>query len=98
MRNKVNYLKKETPQKRGRLQEEKARKHINSGAVWFDKGDLDYKDFNIDVKLTDKKQYTFKIKDIEKHYKDSIPKTPVFLVYLGNYVLKTFIQRNTDRK
>ena len=93
MRNKLSYLKEKSASKKGRDQEDVARKHINSGAVYFDKGDLDFKDLNIDVKNTDKKQYIFKIKDIKKHYLDSIPKTPVFLVYIGDYVLKTYVQR-----
>jgi len=92
MRNKPKYLNEKTPQKRGREQEEKARRHINSGAVWFDKGDLDYKKMNIDTKNANK-QFTLKLSNIKKHYKDSIPKEPVFLIYFKDYVIKAFIQR-----
>lgn len=94
------YLReKKSVSKEGRDQEEIARKHINSGAVWFDSFDLSTKDLLIDVKkVITQKQITFHIDKIKKLFDKAIDekKTPVYLTYIGDYVLKIIIERNPE--
>lgn len=92
------YLKTESLSKQGRNQETIARKHINSGAVWFDQYDLTVtnvdENYLIDVKkVITQKSFNISLKHIDKLYKVAIPKTPMLLIYLGNYVIKAIIQR-----
>ena len=93
-----NYLNPKSPQKQGRMQEKKAAQTINSGSLWFSKGDLTVKEtdeeYLIDVKkVVLQKGYTISLKEVDKLYKQSGKKTPVLLVYLGPYVIKGIIQR-----
>ena len=94
------YLReKKSVSKEGRDQEEIARKHINSGAVWFDAFDLNTKDLLIDVKkVITQKQITFHIDKIKKLFDKAMDenKTPVYLTYINNFVLKTVIERNPE--
>jgi len=92
------YLKPENPQRLGRKQEKKATQTIDSGRIWFDPADLKVKESNenylIDVKTVVKqKSFTIKLKDVEKLHKQAGIKTPVLLIYLGNFVIKGIIQR-----
>lgn len=93
-----DYLKEESSTKQGNKQEEIARKHINSGRVWFDENDLTVKgtneDYEVDVKKVIKqKGYRLSLEEIDKFFKRSIPKTPIYLIYIGDYVVKASIQR-----
>lgn len=99
------YLRKkeDSPSKKGRDQEEKARKHINSGAVFFDKYDLtaEQKDdiILIDVKRSEKTIRLSAEKTEQLHREAMIQhKTPAYLIYLGDYVLKCIIERNPEVK
>ena len=92
------YLLPDSPQKQGRKQEKKATQTINSGNVWFDPRDLivneDNENYLVDVKtVVIQKSYKFLLKDIEKLYKQAGLKTPVFLIYIGDYVIKAIVQR-----
>ena len=42
---------------KGNWFEDKVKKCLNSGSLWFDKGDLKTEDFLIDAKYTDKKSF-----------------------------------------
>ena len=42
---------------KGRKFEDKVRKTINSGATWFDKGDLSTDEYLIECKFTEKKRF-----------------------------------------
>jgi hypothetical protein len=95
----LNYLTTSSPQKQGRDQERKVRQTIASGAVWFDKGDLAVEEsdesYVIDSKkVVTQKTYTFSLKEIDKFYKQvGGKKTPVYMVYIGDYCLKCLVQR-----
>jgi len=90
------YLREETPQKKGLRREKKACQTINSGRVWFDKGDLAVKEsdeeYCVDVKDAEK-QFVFVLKKIDKFYKEASPRTPVILTYLGPFIIKSIITR-----
>ena len=97
----INYLNEESPSKQGRQQEKKARLHINSGAVWFDKNDLTVVEANetyeVDVKkVVKQKSFTFSLEKLDSFYKNSVPKTPIYLIYIGDYVIKAVIQRSPN--
>lgn len=93
------YLNKsDTPQVKGRKQEKIARQTVNSGAVFFDKADLEVKDSNdeyrVDVKkVTLQKSFNLSLKAIDKFYKESSPQTPVFMIYIGDYIVKAIVER-----
>jgi hypothetical protein len=100
MNNKLpDYLNDKTPQKKGRDQEDKARKNINSGAVWFDKGDLSTKDYLIDVKRC-KKSHTISVKAIKKLFPEAVQqgKDLAFLIYIGDYTVQAVVKRNPEKR
>lgn len=93
-----NYLIPDSPQKKGRKQEKIATQQINSGAVWFSPGDLKVnettEEYLIDVKkVVLQKSYQINLKDVEKLHNQAKTKTPVLLIYIGDYVIKGIIQR-----
>ena len=98
------YLNKEdSPQKQGRKQEKRARQHINSGAVWFDQFDLDQLsdkgNFLIDVKKAVKqKQVAISEVKVKKLFTRAMDenKTPAYLIYLGDYIIKAIVEKNPD--
>ena len=89
------YLQKQSPQKKGRKQEKKARKHINSGAVWFDKYDLSTKEFLIDVKRTEKESIKLSLQKLRELYDESVNqgKTGAMLIYIGDLLLQLTIKK-----
>jgi len=92
------YLIPDSPQKKGRKQEKKAMQTINSGGVWFDPADLNVTEatekYLVDVKkVVTQKGYILFLKDIEKLHRQAGIKTPVFLIYIGDYVVKAIVQR-----
>lgn len=93
-----NYLNPESPQKKGRKQEKKATQTINSGAVWFSPRDILVKEtdetYLVDSKLVvDQHSFQLKLSDIEKFHQQAGVKTPVYLIYIGKYLIKAVIQR-----
>lgn len=98
MKHLPKYLQDESFQKKGRLQEKKAALSINSGSVWFSKGDLTVKEtdetYHVDVKTVVKqKSFKLSLKDVDKIWNDSGVKTPVIMVYLGDYIIKGIVQK-----
>jgi len=96
---KPKWMNEKSPSKKGRDQEEKARKHINSGAVWHDQFDLDIKEddttYLIDVKRAEK-SITLSDKSVQKLFRKAMEenKSPAYLIYMGPYVLKCTIERS----
>jgi len=93
-----NYLNPESPQKKGRKQEKKATQSINSGILWFDKADLKVvetdENYLVDVKtVVTQKSFKVNLEDVAKLHKQAGIKTPVLLIYIGDYVIKGVIQR-----
>ena len=96
-RNNPNYLNETPHQQKGRDREKKARNSINSGAVWFDPRDLQVKEtdenYLVDVKdVSKQKGFRFSLADIDTFYKQAGTKTPIYLVYIGKYLIKASIQ------
>lgn len=101
MRHKPNYFNEKSDSKRGIEREDKACKQINSGRVWFSPRDLTVtgtdEEYLVDVKDVKKqKSYRLSLKDVERFFNQAIPKTPVYLIYMGDYIIKASIQRNPD--
>lgn len=102
MSNLPSYMndKEDSPSKRGRKQENKARLHINSGAVWFDKGDLSVKEgadkYLLDVKHTNGKTFTLNKLKCAKLFEMAMSKQkiPAYLIYFGDsFIVKCVIER-----
>jgi hypothetical protein len=92
------YLTEESNAKKGRKQEKKATQQINSGTLYFSPRDLVVKetdeDYLVDTKLVvTQKSITLKLDDVEKFHRQAKLKTPVYLIYLGNFIIKAVIQR-----
>lgn len=56
----------------GQAFEKKVQKTINSGALWFDKGDLKTEDYIIECKFTQKKGYRISTQLLEKLWNDAL--------------------------
>jgi hypothetical protein len=69
---------------RGQWAEEEVRKCLNSGGLWFNKGDLDSKDYKIEVKFTDKSGFRITPKILEKIWNDSLTanKLPAIVIVI----------------
>ena len=101
---KPKYLMKEDSiSKQGFNQEERARKHIASGKVWFDQYDLTQlgeEKFLIDVKkVISQSGIRLTKKKIKKLFETAMRqnKNAGYLIYLDDFVLKVIIERNPDR-
>ena len=80
--------------KKGKKGENLVKDTINSGALWFKKGDLDAKDFLIEVKKTDKKGFRITNKLIEKVVREAytVKKEPLIVLVLPNHILHVRIK------
>ena len=91
--------KKNSSKKLGQKFEERVQKTINSGALWFDKGDLKTADYVIETKYTEKKGYRITTKLLKKLWKDSLEanKLPLLTIGIkdeeGIWMLKVIINR-----
>jgi hypothetical protein len=65
-------MKKKSNKKKGQKFEEKVRKTINSGALWFNKGDLETDDYLIECKHTEKKGFRISTKLLEKLWDEAL--------------------------
>lgn len=74
--------------------EEVLKDTINSGAVWFTKGDKKSKDYLIEVKTTDKKSFRITTKVIEKIVEEaySIQKEPLICIVFPKYILNVHVR------
>ena len=98
MKYKPKYLDDTSPQKKGRLREKKACQTINSGATFIEKGDLIVtetdEDYCVDTKdVSVQKVFQLSLKNIDKFYKQAIPKTPVIMIFMGDYIIRALIQK-----
>lgn len=71
---------------KGRKFEEKIQKCINSGALWFDKGDLKTEDFLIEIKHTHKKSFSITKKILQKIWNEALEynKLPKLIVGIND--------------
>lgn len=75
--------KKRSNKKKGSDFEKKVQKTINSGQMWFDKGDLKTEDFVIDCKYTDKKSIRITKKMIKKLWNEALEANKFPLLQIG---------------
>jgi hypothetical protein len=82
------YLRSSSKRKKGQKGERKAKETINSGALWFDKGDLKTADYLIEVKETSKKGYRLTTKLLEKVVSEAYTakKKPLVMIVFPKYV------------
>jgi len=95
MSRKPNYLTgKENTRKKGKQGEDLVRDTINSGALWFDKGDQKSKNYLIEVKKTDKKGFRISTKLIDKIVREAytVKKEPLIVIVLPNHILHVRIK------
>ena len=58
-------------------------KTINSGGLWFDKGDIKYKDFLIECKFTEKKGFRITLTLLEKIWREALDVSKDPLIVIG---------------
>ncbi len=69
--------------KKGNKFEKKVQRTINSGALWFDKGDLRTKDYVIEAKYTEKKGFRITTKLLKKLWEDALEANKLPLLTIG---------------
>ncbi len=80
---------------KGKKFEEKIQKCINSGSLWFDKGDLKTEDYLIDCKYTDKNSYRITTATLQKIWEEALErnKFPKLVIGIQNWILTVEITR-----
>ncbi len=79
--------------------EKKVQKAINSGALWFDKGDLKTDDLMIECKYTNKKSYRITTATLQKLWNDALEANKMPRLVIGiddgeaNWLLNVEITR-----
>ena len=74
---------KKVSKKVGQEFEEKVQKTLNSGSMWFDKGDLKTKDYVIECKFTEKKGYRITTKLLQKLWNEALDANKLPLLVIG---------------
>jgi hypothetical protein len=74
---------KNVSKKKGSKFEDKVQKCINSGSLWFDKGDLKTEDYLIESKFTEKKAFRITTKILQKLWEEALDrnKLPALVRY-----------------
>ena len=82
--------------RQGQKAEKKAKRTLNSGALWFDKGDLKTNKYLIEVKHTNKKSFRITDKLLSKLINEaySIHKEPLLIIYINKYKVTAKIEKN----
>lgn len=80
---------RKTNQKKGSDFENKVAKTLGSGNLWFQKGDLNYEDYCIECKVTDKKGFRISDSILEKLWNQALNSNKEPLIIIG-------IPRNDD--
>lgn len=81
---------KKNQKRKGSRFEKKVQKTINSGALWFNKGDLRFENYCIEAKYTDKKGFRVSLQILEKLWRESLEANKEPLLVIG-------IRRNGDQ-
>jgi hypothetical protein len=68
---------------KGRKFEDKCKNSINSGALWFDKGDLKTKDHCIECKFTEKKGFRITTKLLRKLWDEALTANKLPALVIG---------------
>ena len=82
--------------RQGQKAEKRAKHTLNSGALWFDKGDLKTSKYLIEVKHTNKRSFRLTDKLLGKLIDEaySVRKEPLLIIYIGNYKVIAKVERN----
>jgi len=80
---------------KGNAFEKKVQRAINSGSLWFDKGDLSTSDHLIDCKYTDKKSYRINTGTLQKIWNEAFEanKLPALVIGIQDWVITARITR-----
>jgi hypothetical protein len=87
---------------KGNKFEKKVQKCINSGSIWFDKGDLKTDDYLIECKYTEKKGFRISTKILKKLWNEALErnKLPAFIIGIKNeketWLIKAIIEREAN--
>ena len=86
-------MKKNNSKKSGQRFEAKVSKTINSGAIWFSPTDLNYKNFALECKFSQKKGYRVSLDTIEKLWSQalSLNKMPRLIIGIQRNDSEVFI-------
>ena len=69
--------------KKGKDFEKLVQKCLNSGSLWFDKGDLKTEDFLIECKTTKKKSFRITTKILRKIWNDALDRNKLPKLVIG---------------
>jgi len=75
--------KKQSSKKIGQEFEKVVQKTINSGALWFSKGDLQTKNYVVECKFTEKKGYRISAKLLKKLWDEALDANKLPLLVIG---------------
>ena len=96
-------MKKKSSKKKGQKFEEKVKKTLNSGALWFDKGDLKTKNHVIEAKFTEKKGFRITLKLLQKLWEEALEsnKLPALVVGIQDgenlWMIKAIVEKQRRR-
>ena len=94
---------KNKSKKKGQKFEEKVKKTLNSGSLWFDKGDLKTKDHVIECKFTEKKGFRVTLKLLQKLWAEALEanKIPALIIGIQDdndlWMIKAVVERKRRR-
>lgn len=82
--------------KQGQRAEKKVRKTLNSGALWFDKGDYQADKYLIEIKQTNKKSYRITVDLLKKLIDEAytIKKEPLLIILFKKFKVIARIEKN----
>ena len=85
---------------KGRKFEDKVRKTINSGATWFDKGDLSTDEYLIECKFTEKKGFKITTKILKKLWEEALEanKLPFLTIGIKDDITTWIIKANIEKR
>ncbi len=89
-------MNKKTPtRKKGRKGEQVAKDSINSGALWFAKGDIKYDNCLVEVKTTEKKSFGVTKRLLEKVSREAyaIKKEPLIVIVFPEFIVECHVKQ-----
>lgn len=95
-----NKERKKMKKNKGSKFEERVQKCLNSGALWFDKGDLKTDDYLIECKYTEKKGFRISDKILEKLWNEALErnKLPALVIRIKGVKQTWFIKAVVERE
>jgi len=76
-------MQKKSNKEKGTNFEKKVVQNINSGALWFNKGDLKTEDYCIECKFTEKKGYRITTNILKKIWEEALESNKLPLMIVG---------------